>query len=107
MSGAPAIVVIYAAASVVLVALAVRALVARTDVLACIIALNVLGAAVFLLLVALARRAPDGAPDPVPHTLVLTGIVVAVSLTGLAVALLRRLHDETGSTDLDGEGGER
>lgn len=105
MSGAPAGVLIYAAASVVLVTLGVRALIARRHLLAQVLAVNVLGAGVFLLLVALARRAPDGPPDPVPHTLVLTGLVVAVSLTALAVALVRRLHAETGADTLEDGGG--
>jgi len=32
-------------------------------------------------------------PDPVPHALVLTGIVVAFSATALALALGRRLRE--------------
>lgn len=57
-----------------------------------ILAINVLGAGVFMLLIAVAYRGPGLAPDPVPHALVLTGIVVAVSATALALALARRLH---------------
>jgi len=38
--------------------------------------------------------------DPLPHAMVLTGIVVAVSATALAFALLRRYYRETGSTQL-------
>lgn len=58
-----------------------------------VIAANLLGSGVFLVLVALARRAP-GAPDPVPHALVLTGIVVSVSATGLLLSLVRRLESQ-------------
>ena len=57
-----------------------------------ILAINVLGAGVFMLLIAVAYRGPGLAPDPVPHALVLTGIVVAVSATALALSLARRLH---------------
>ena len=57
-----------------------------------VLALNVMGSGVFLLLIAAAYRGPDAAPDPVPHALVLTGIVVAVSATALALALGRRLR---------------
>jgi multicomponent Na+:H+ antiporter subunit C len=57
-----------------------------------ILAINVLGAGVFMLLIAVAYRGPGQAPDPVPHALVLTGIVVAVSATALALSLARRLH---------------
>lgn len=59
-----------------------------------ILALNVAGSGVFLLLVALAYQGPDAAPDPIPHALVLTGIVVAVSTTALALVLAVRLARE-------------
>jgi multicomponent Na+:H+ antiporter subunit C len=58
------------------------------------VAINVMGAGVFLLLIAVAYRGPGLAPDPVPHALVVTGIVVAVSATALALGLARRLHAE-------------
>lgn len=54
-----------------------------------LIGMNVMGSGVFLLLVAGAHGSPGG-PDPVPHAMVLTGIVVAVSATALALALARR-----------------
>jgi len=50
-----------------------------------------MGAGVFHVLVAVAYRGLDAAPDPVPQALVLTGIVVAVSATALALALGQRL----------------
>ncbi|MEZ5536264.1 MAG: cation:proton antiporter subunit C [Thiolinea sp.] len=59
-----------------------------------IISLNVMGAGVFLILIALAYRGKDLLPDPLPHALVLTGIVVAVSATALALVIIRRLEDE-------------
>jgi multicomponent Na+:H+ antiporter subunit C len=59
-----------------------------------VLAINVMGAGVFMLLIAVAYRGPDLNPDPVPHALVLTGIVVAVSATALALALARRLDRE-------------
>jgi multicomponent Na+:H+ antiporter subunit C len=59
-----------------------------------LIGINVMGAGVFLVLIAVAYRGPGVAPDPVPHALVLTGIVVAVSATALALALGRRLAAE-------------
>jgi len=58
-----------------------------------ILAFNVMGSGVFLILVGLAQR--DGASDPVPQAMVLTGIVVAVAATALALALVRRLDAST------------
>jgi multicomponent Na+:H+ antiporter subunit C len=44
-------------------------------------------------LIAAAYRGLFQVPDPVPHALVLTGIVVAFSATALALALGRRLQE--------------
>lgn len=72
-----------------------------------ILAFNLMGSGAFLVLVGLAQR--DGVIDPVPQAMVLTGIVVAVAATALALALLRRLHALDGrsnlsSTNSDGDG---
>jgi multicomponent Na+:H+ antiporter subunit C len=67
-----------------------------------LLALNVMGGAIFLLLVALAAT-DGGTPDPVAQALVLTGIVVAVAATAFALALLVRLHAVAGSTELEDE----
>jgi multicomponent Na+:H+ antiporter subunit C len=58
-----------------------------------VLGVNIMASGVFLLLVASARRASSELSDPVPHALVLTGIVVSVSGTGLAVAIARRLNE--------------
>lgn len=71
-------------------------LIVAQDLLRRIIAVNLLGTGLFVILVALGYRGPDAPPDPVPHALVLTGIVVAVSATGLALALARRVHASGG-----------
>lgn len=67
-----------------------------------ILALNILSTGVFVVLAAISRRGSE--VDPVPHAMVLTGIVVAVSATAFALALLRRLHEESGSAYLSEEG---
>lgn len=55
-----------------------------------LLAFNIMGSGTFLVLVGLAQ---DGrGPDPVPQALVLTGIVVAVASTALALVILRRWH---------------
>ena len=58
-----------------------------------IISLNIMGAGVFLILITLGYRGTDLPPDPLLHALVLTGIVVAVSATALALVIIRRLED--------------
>jgi multicomponent Na+:H+ antiporter subunit C len=68
-----------------------------------ILAFNLLGSGVFLLFGVVARRgaAAGLGGDPVPHALVITGIVVAFAATAMAAALLVRLFEETGHATLD------
>ncbi len=77
---------LYALAGVALFALGLAHLILRTHVIRRILALNLMGSGVFLVLIALAKRAPTG-PDPVPQAMVLTGLVVAVSATAVALFL--------------------
>jgi multicomponent Na+:H+ antiporter subunit C len=67
-----------------------------------IIAFNLLGSGVFLLFGVVGRRgaAAGVGNDPVPQALVITGVVVAFAATALAIALLLRLFQKTGSTTL-------
>jgi multicomponent Na+:H+ antiporter subunit C len=84
--------VLYGLTGVVLAALGLRAVLLQPEMLRKILAVNVMGVGVFLLLVAAAYRGPAAVADPVPHALVLTGIVVAVAATALGLALLRRIE---------------
>ncbi len=61
-----------------------------------------IGSGVFLLFGAIARRgaAAGMGGDPVPQALLITGIVVAFSATAIAVTVLLRLYEETGTTTL-------
>ena len=68
-------------------------LLVQRHVLRRVMALNVMGVGVFLLFAALAARAGGVTADPVPHAMVLTGIVVSVCATGLALALAHRLEE--------------
>jgi|SRR5688572_26887356 multicomponent Na+:H+ antiporter subunit C len=81
-------------------------LTACRDLLRRIIGLNIMGSGVFLLLVASADRLPGRAPDPVPHAMVLTGIVVAVSATALALALASRISRPSDPDVVTQDGGE-
>lgn len=85
-----------------LIGLGLYGLITHPQPLRKILAFNVIGSGVFLLFGVIAYRgAGAGMPaDPVPQALLITGIVVAFSATALAVAVLLRLHAETGSASL-------
>lgn len=74
------------------------------DPLRRLVALNIASSGVMLLLLVLAVR--WGAPDPVPQALVLTGIVIMVSVTGLALALIRRIEADSAAPDAQERGAE-
>ncbi|MDS4013585.1 MAG: NADH-quinone oxidoreductase subunit K [Candidatus Accumulibacter sp.] len=93
MSGA----LLYAIAGVLLFAAGAAGVVLLDHLLRRVLAFNIMGSGACLVLVGLAQR--NGIPDPVPQAMVLTGIVVAVAATGLALALIRRLHAQTGHAD--------
>lgn len=97
---------LFSAVAVLLFCVGLHGLVVRPHLLRKLLALNIMGSAVFLFLVAVAHRNADPYPDPVPHAMVLTGIVVAVSATAFALALARRIHALTGQTTLDAEPGD-
>lgn len=94
---------LYALVGVGLFSLGLYALIVHAHLLRKILASNVMGSGVFLVLVALARRAGDAPPDAVPHAMVITGIVVAVSATALALTLMSKLTEETGRAELPDE----
>lgn len=92
---------VFACVGVLLFAIGVAGIILIGHLLRRILAFNVMGSGAFLILVGLAQR--NGVPDPVPQAMVLTGIVVAVAATGLALALVRRLHALTGRLELPAE----
>jgi len=104
---------LYAIGGVGLFAMGLFSFLAVAHLLRKILALNVMGSGVFMVLIAIAhpeRAATQPANvDPIPQALVLTGIVVAVSATALALALTCQYHAETGRTTLpeDSPGDER
>jgi multicomponent Na+:H+ antiporter subunit C len=81
---------IYAVTAVLLLCLGLHGVIARPEILRKIMGLNLLGAGVFLFFVTVAWRG-DAPADAVPHAMVLTGIVVAVSASAFALGLTRRL----------------
>jgi len=59
-----------------------------------IMALNVMGSSVFLLLITIAQRSKP-IIDSLPHALVLTGIIIMISSTALALMIARRIYQAT------------
>lgn len=97
--------------SVALLLIGLYAMVARKNLIKKIMGLNILSTSVFLFLIAVADKR-DGAPpitvpgvdlyvNPLPHTLVLTGIVVALALTSFALVLVTKIYKEYGTLDAD------
>lgn len=86
-----------------LVGLGLYALIINPQPLRKIVAFNVVGGGVFLLFGSIAHRgaAMGWGGDPVPQALLITGLVVAFCATALALAVLLRLFDESGSVTLD------
>ncbi len=81
---------IYFITGAILFGMGFIALVIRTNLLHRLLAVNIMGVGVFMWFIAGAYQ--HGATDSVPHALVLTGIVVAVSATAFALALLLKIH---------------
>lgn len=91
--------VLFVAAGGAMTVIGLVALVAVHDLLRRVLAINVMGTGVFVVLAAVAWRSDPSAPDPVPHALVLTGIVVTVSITAVALALVQRVEDGGGPSE--------
>jgi multicomponent Na+:H+ antiporter subunit C len=94
---------IFGICAATLIGIGAFGLVTRAHLLRRLVAFNVLGSGVFLMFGALGNRDPARLADPVPQAFVITGIVVALAATALAVALIVRLYEETGRATLPGE----
>lgn len=90
---------LYGLCSAALVGLGLYGAIVQPQPLRKILAFNLLGGGIFLQFGVVARRgaAAGMGGDPVPQAMVITGIVVAFSATALAVALLLRLYQVSGS----------
>ncbi len=98
---------IYALTGAALIGIGLYGFVTRLHLLRRVLAFNVIGSGIFLVFGALGYRRPDLGPDAVPQALIITGIVVALSLTALAVALIVKLAEESGRATLPDEGADR
>lgn len=95
---------LYGLCGAALVSIGAYGLIVRVHLLRRILGFNLVGSGVFLLFGSLASRGAGGTPDPVPQAMVITGIVVALAATALAVSLAGRLHDLSGEVGPPGAG---
>ncbi|MFZ5765623.1 MAG: cation:proton antiporter subunit C [Thermodesulfobacteriota bacterium] len=87
-------IVFYQYSGLALLVIGLHGLQRSSHLLRKILAANLMASGVFLVLVAGAYRS-EGPPDPVPHALVLTGIVVAVSTTAVALVLACLVQEQS------------
>ncbi len=99
------------------------AMIAKENLIKKIIGINIFQVAVFLFYVSMAKVKDGTAPiewhhairydNPLPHTLMLTGIVVSISTTAVALALVIRIYKAFGTIEEDeilamrGDGGDK
>jgi multicomponent Na+:H+ antiporter subunit C len=96
--------------AILLVGIGLTVLIDDADLLKKVVGLGVFQTGIFLFFVASAVRTGGRSPtlsgpgpyvNPLPQVLILTAIVVGVSVTGVALALVVRLHDEFGTLDAE------
>jgi len=104
----------FEAAAMILFAIGLVTLLFQKNLIKKIIGLNIMDTAIFLFLTAKGYITGRAAPiitggevipgayvNPLPSALVLTGIVVAVSITAFALALSVKLYSHYGTLDMD------
>jgi multicomponent Na+:H+ antiporter subunit C len=96
----------------ILFAIGVLTVLTRSNVFKKLIGINIMESSVFLLFVSAGNIKGGNVPildtanpkpvyvNPLPSALMLTGIVVSVSVTAFALALIIRLYNSYGTTDL-------
>ena len=87
------------------------AMIAKENLIKKIVGINIFQTAVFLFYVSIAKVDGGTAPiewakgvlynNPLPHTLMLTGIVVSVSTTAVALALVIKIYKAYGTIEED------
>lgn len=93
---------LYAMIGALLFVLGLLGFIMHRHLLRRIMAFNIMGSGCFLILVGLAQA--HRGVDPVPHAMILTGIVVAVASSALALLIFRRWYRISGRTDLPEDG---
>jgi len=87
---------VYALAGAAIIGIGLYGFLTRRHLLRRVLAFNVIGSGIFIVFGAAGYRDPGQGADPVPQALIITGIVVAISLTALAAALVARQAEEAG-----------
>jgi len=97
--------------SVALLLIGLYAMIARRNLIKKIMGLNILSTSVFLFLISVGYKEGGASPirvpgvelyvNPLPHALVLTGIVVALALTSFALVLTIKIYKEYRTLDSD------
>ena len=80
---------VFAIAAAGLMAMGFYGFVAQPHPLRRILAINIFGNGVFMSMILIAHWLPNG-PDTIPHAMVITGLVIAVSASAFGLALIRR-----------------
>lgn len=99
-------------ASAVLFCIGLYAVIAKNNLIKKFMGLNIMETAVFAFIIALGVVRGGDAPimgpgahppftNPLPQSLILTGIVVAVSTTALALSLIIRIYRQCGTIEAD------
>jgi multicomponent Na+:H+ antiporter subunit C len=83
---------VFALAALGLVGLGLWGVITAPTLFRRLLSVNVMANGTLMFLVAVARLDTSRDADPLPHAMVLTGIVVAVSVTALGLGLVRRVH---------------
>jgi len=85
---------VFSLCGALVIGIGVYGFIAHANLVRRVLAFNLIGSGVFLLFGGLTQT--HGGADPVPQAMVITGIVVALAATALAVTLIVRLYDATG-----------
>lgn len=95
---------LYGLCGAVIIGVGTYGFVLHANILRRLLAFNVMGSGVFLVLGAAASRSsefrPGSGADPVAQALIITGIIVALAATGLGLALLVAHARATGQSRL-------
>ncbi|WP_395339012.1 NADH-quinone oxidoreductase subunit K [Ningiella sp. W23] len=81
---------IYFVCAILLLAIGLLGFLLNVDFIRKILGLNIIGIAIFMFLLAISNG-NEGVIDPVPHAMVLTGIVIAAAGTALGLNLASKV----------------